>query len=75
MPLGIGGRIKSGFMERADSITFNAPGTFVAPNRLRSITANGKGGVGNPGNAGNGGTGGTGGTRGNGGTAGNPGRR
>ena len=74
--------LSPGFMEPADTITYNNPGTFVAPMRLRNLTVTGRGGsgnAGNPGNSGNGGTAGSAGnagnpgTAGNGGSAGNPG--
>ena len=58
------------YMEPGDSVTYNNPGTFVAPNRLRNLTVTGRGGTGNPGNAGNAGSAGKAGNPGN---AGNPG--
>ena len=70
MSIGTKKVLAPGFMEPADSVTFNNPGTFVAPMRLRNLTVTGRGGSGNAGNAGNGGNGGTAGSA---GTAGNPG--
>ena len=61
------------YMEPGDSVTYNNPGTFVAPNRLRNLTVTGRGGTGNPGNAGNAGSAGTAGNPGNAGNGGNPG--
>ena len=73
MAIGTKKVLAPGFMEPAGSITYNNPGTFVAPNRLRNLTVTGRGGTGNAGNPGNAGTGGNGGTAGTGGSAGNAG--
>jgi len=74
MPLGVSGKTRSpGYMDVADSVTFNAPGTFTAPTRLRTLTVTGRGGDGNPGNPGTAGAGGAAGTKGTAGAAGNKG--
>ena len=45
--------------ERAGSVTFNSPATWISPNRVVQVTVDGRGGTGQPGNNGGGGNAGS----------------